>query len=75
MMDQKEYDEVKHVLDVFINNLMNEGMDKKEAELTLFMVIELVGSICYTTIIFKEPTDINTIKPILFKKVRAMIES
>ncbi|MGG7187118.1 TetR/AcrR family transcriptional regulator, partial [Clostridium butyricum] len=58
-----------------INNLMNEGMDKKEAELTLFMVIELVGSICYTTIIFKEPTDINTIKPILFKKVRAMIES
>ena len=54
---------------------MNEGMDKKEAELTLFMVIELVGSICYTTIIFKEPTDINTIKPILFKKVRAMIES
>ncbi|MDU7442391.1 MAG: TetR/AcrR family transcriptional regulator, partial [Clostridium sp.] len=66
---------VKHVLDVFINNLMNEGMDKKEAELTLFMVIELVGSICYTTIIFKEPTDINTIKPILFKKVRAMIES
>ena len=75
MMDQKEYDEVKHVLDVFINNLMNEGMDKKEAELTLFMVIELVGSICYTTNIFKEPTDINTIKPILFKKVRAMIES
>lgn len=75
MMNKREYDEVKYVLDVFIKNLMKEGMEKKEAELTLFMIIELVGSICYTTIIFKEPTDINTIKPILFKKIRLMIEA
>lgn len=74
IMDPKEYEEVKHVLDVFIGNLINEGMNKEEAEMTLFMIIELVGSVCYTTIIFKEPTDINTIKPVLFKKIKAMIE-
>ena len=73
-MDPKEYDDVNRVLDIFINNLINEGMNKKEAEMTLFMIIELVGSISYTTIIFKEPTDIDTIRPILFKKIRAMIE-
>lgn len=73
-MDPKEYEEVKHVLNVFINNLINEGMNKDEAEMTLFMIIELVGSVCYTTIIFKEPTDINTIRPVLLKKVKAMIE-
>ncbi|SJT85273.1 Uncharacterised protein [Clostridioides difficile] len=42
--------------------------------MTLFMIIELVGSVCFTTIIFKEPTDIDTIKPILFKKILAMIK-
>lgn len=74
IMNPKEYDDVKRVLDIFINNLIKEGMDKEEAEMTLFMIIELVGSISYTTIILKEPTDIHTIKPVLFKKIRAMIE-
>ena len=72
--DPKGYDDVKLVLDIFINNLIKEGFNKEEAEMTLFMIIELVGSICYTTILFSEPTDINTIKPILFKKIRAMLE-
>ena len=52
---------------------MNEGMDKNEAEMTLFMIIELVGSVCFTTIVFKEPTDIDGIKPVLLKKILAMI--
>ena len=73
IMKPKEYEEVKKVLDVFINNLMNEGMDKNEAEMTLFMIIELVGSVCFTTIVFKEPTDIDGIKPVLLKKILAMI--
>lgn len=73
MMKPKEYEEVKQVLDVFINNLINDGMDKNEAEMTLFMIIELVGSVCFTTIIFKEPTDIDGIKPVLLKKILAMI--
>ena len=71
----EEYDDIRLVLDAFINNLINEGFDKEEAEITLFMIIDLVGSICYTTIIFKEPTDIKTVKPILFKKIKAMLES
>lgn len=73
IMKPKEYDEVKKVLDVFVNNLVNDGMDKDEAEMTLFMIIELVGSVCFTTIVFKEPTDIDGIKPVLLKKVLAMI--
>lgn len=72
-MKPKEYEEVKKVLDVFVNNLVNEGMDKNEAEMTLFMIIELVGSVCFTTIVFKEPTDIDGIKPVLLKKILAMI--
>ena len=73
IMKPEEYDDVKNVLDIFIRNLTNEGMTKEEAEMTLFMIIELVGSVCFTTIILKEPTDIESIKPILFKKILAMI--
>lgn len=74
IMTPEEYDDVKMVLDIFIKNLTNEGMIKEEAEMTLFMIIELVGSVCFTTIILKEPTDIESIKPILFKKILAMIQ-
>ena len=73
IMTPAEYDDVKRVLDIFIKNLTTEGIKKEEAEMTLFMIIELVGSVCFTTIILKEPTDIESIKPILFKKILAMI--
>ena len=74
IMKPREYEEVKKVLDIFVLNLTNEGMQRDEAEMTLFMIIELVGSICFTTIILKEPTEIDKIKPILFKKILAMIK-
>ncbi|EHJ01867.1 transcriptional regulator, TetR family [Clostridium sp. DL-VIII] len=74
IMKPEAYNEVKKVLDLFINNLTNEGMNKEDAEMTLFMIFELVGSVCFTTIILKEPVDIESIKPLLFKKILAMIE-
>ncbi|MBN1051097.1 TetR/AcrR family transcriptional regulator [Clostridium cagae] len=74
ILKPEEYYNVNKVVDNFIKNLVNAGMSKEEAEMTLFMIIELVGSVCFTTIIFKEPTDIDTIKPILFKKILAMIK-
>lgn len=74
IMKPEEYENVKKMLDIFIRNLINEGMEKEEAEMTLFMIIELVGSVCFTTIILKEPTDIESIKPILFKKILAMLK-
>lgn len=74
IMKPEAYNEVKKVLDLFINNLTNEGMNKEDAEMTLFMIFELVGSVCFTTIILKEPVDIERIKPLLFKKILTMIE-
>ncbi|WP_315077617.1 TetR/AcrR family transcriptional regulator [uncultured Clostridium sp.] len=74
ILKPEEYENVNKVVDNFIKNLVNAGMSEEEAEMTLFMIIELVGSVCFTTIIFKEPTDIDTIKPILFKKILAMIK-
>lgn len=74
IMKPEAYNEVKMVLDTFTKNLANEGMEIDEAEMTLFMIFELVGSVCFTTIILKEPTDIESIKPVLFKKILAMLK-
>lgn len=73
IMKPEAYNDVKKVLDIFVKNLTKSGMNEEEAEMTLFMIFELVGSICFTTIILKEPTDIESIKPILLKKILAMI--
>lgn len=71
----EEFKEMEEVVKFFIGNLIERNMELEEAELTLFMIFELVGSVCYSSIILEEPTDIDKIKPILFKKVLAMIDN
>jgi AcrR family transcriptional regulator len=68
--ENKEIDEVARF---FIEGLIERGMEELEAELTLFMVFELVGNVCYSSIILKQPVDIDIIKPVLFNKILAMI--
>lgn len=47
----------------------------KEPELMLFMIIEVVSSTCYSTILYSEPVDIETLKPYLNETVRNIIKS
>jgi AcrR family transcriptional regulator len=70
-----EFSEVEEVVSLFIDNLLKNNMDRKEAQITLFIIFELVGSICYSSIIMGEPDDIETIKPILYKKILVLIKN
>lgn len=72
LLDKSE--EVEEIIDTFVNKLVERGLSEEEGHITLFMIIELVGSVCYSSIILKEPADIEEIKPILFKKVKAMLK-
>ncbi|MDS0524165.1 TetR/AcrR family transcriptional regulator [Clostridium sp. SHJSY1] len=65
--------EVEEVVNFFIENLIKRGMEEIEAELTLFMIFELAGSVCYSSIVLGEPEEIDVIKPVLFNKILAMI--
>lgn len=66
--------EVEKVVSFFIENSLERNMNLDEAELTLFMIFELVGSVCYSSIILEEPRNIEEVKPILFKNVLAMMK-
>ena len=74
IMKPNQYEEVQEIVKFFIEGLIEKGMDKDEAEVTLFMIIELTSSVCYSTIILEEPGNIDNIKPILFKKILSMLD-
>ena len=69
LRNPEQYKEMEGIVEIFIGSLVEKNMNLDEAELTLFMIFELVGSVCYSSIILEEPTNIDEIKPILFKKV------
>lgn len=71
----KECEKVQEIINIFLSELRNRGLSEQESKITLFMIIELVGSVCYSSIILNEPDDIEVIKPILFKKIRMILNS
>ncbi|MGH4119242.1 TetR/AcrR family transcriptional regulator [Clostridium sp.] len=70
-----EYDEMKEIAKVFMDNIVSETMCINEAEKTLFMIIELTGSVCYSSIILEEPDTIDNMKPMLFKTIKKMLQN
>lgn len=39
------------------------------------MIIELVSSTCFNSILYKEPLSINEFKPYLYETIKLLIES
>ncbi len=73
IMQPKQYDEMSKLVETFITNMKQLNMDEQEAEKTLFMIIELTGNVCYSSIILEEPYSIDEMKPILFRTIERMI--
>ena len=72
-MGNEEYKDMENVVAFFMENMVKNNVTEEEAMINLFMIFELVGSVCYSAIILNEPNDIDSIKPILFKKVLAIL--
>ncbi|KGG80954.1 TetR/AcrR family transcriptional regulator [Caloranaerobacter azorensis] len=74
LADTSGYNEMKEIFNSFMESMKDEKYDSENPEKTLFMIIELTGSVCYSSIILEEPTTIDEMKPILFKTIRKMIQ-
>lgn len=61
------------IIKELMKNLKITDSNYGELEKTLFMIIELTGSVCYSSIILEEPDNIDAMKPILFKIIRKML--
>ena len=59
--------------DIYYEMLSASGLNLKEPEIMLFMIVELISSTCYSAILYKEPADIDTLKPYLYSTIKAII--
>ena len=59
---------------IIYNRLINRTDCKIEApEIMIFMIIELISSTCYSSILYEEPTDIEDLKSYLYPTIRDII--
>ncbi|MEG0695215.1 MAG: TetR/AcrR family transcriptional regulator [Erysipelotrichaceae bacterium] len=58
--------------DTFMRSIKIHDVELENPEVTLFMIVELVGSTCYSCIIKGEPLSMDEYKPFLYKTIRMM---
>ncbi len=66
-------EEYKDLKDKFIDEITKYSKNIKNPNVTLFMIIELVGSTCYNSILNNEPLPINEFKLYLYDEIKKMI--
>lgn len=68
-----DYQEMEDISRLLLDNLEMSGYNESDIEKMLFMVIELTGSVLYSSIILEEPDNIDNMKPILFETIKKML--
>ena len=59
--------------ELFLQSAERHEVRLKNAEITLFLIIELVGSTIYNSILFEQPIQIDELKPYLCDSIRQII--
>lgn len=72
---QKNETENNTILELFLNGIKEQNIKLENPEVTLYMIIELVSSTCFNSILYKEPLPINEFKPFLFNEIRKLINN
>lgn len=62
------------VQDIFIKGIEEHNLKMSNPEVVLFMIIELVSSTIFTSIIKKQPLPIEEYKPFLYDTIRRIIK-
>lgn len=72
-IDQEEYSRFKILIDSWINHQYMNSYTHSQSYHTMFMIIELVGAMCYSSIIENQPDTIDNIKEDLFFVIRQIL--
>lgn len=71
--DSENLIDTKSILKKITEKFDGENRDLKVLDQTIYMIIELVSSVCYSSIVLEEPYKIDEIKPVLYKTIRNML--
>lgn len=59
---------------LFLKGIQDSKIKLKNPEVTLYMIIELVSSTCFNSILYGNPLPINEFKPHLYNAIKTLIE-
>lgn len=71
-----EENEENNIIRQVLQDLEEEFKDtytQEELMINLFIILEMLGSVLYSSIIHQEPADIEVIKPYLYKNIRKIL--
>lgn len=60
--------------DIYVELLDKSPRPLKDPEVMIFMIVELVSSTCYSSILYKEPVAIEQLKSHIYQTIRHMIK-
>ncbi len=61
------------VKELFIDGIKKHNINIKNPDVTLFMIIELVSSTCFSSVINNMPLSINEYKPYLYNTIKTIL--
>ncbi len=68
-----EDDELKAMLNELVKENKESGDDGDIAMKKIYLIVTLVGSVCYDSLVFESPFKINEIKPMLMASVESIL--
>lgn len=68
-----EDDELKSMLDELVEENRENGFSEQDTLKRIYLIVTLVGSVCYDSLVFESPFGITEIKPLLFASVKNII--
>lgn len=71
---QETTDSENNIYTLFINGIKQQNLKLKNPEVTLYMIIELVSSSCFNSILYNDPLPIEEFKPYLYDAIRKLIK-
>ncbi len=71
---EKTTDEEESVYNLFLKGVKENNLKLENPEVILFMIIELVSSTCFNSILYKQPLSIEEYKPYLYETIRNLIK-
>lgn len=70
--ENSEYEE-GGIYQLFLKGVQENNIKLKNPDVTLFMIIELVSSTCFNSILYNDPLPIEKFKPFLYNTIRKML--
>ena len=61
------------IYQLFLKGIQENNIKLQNPDVTLFMIIELVSSTCFNSILYNEPLPIEDFKPFLYNTIRKML--